>query len=111
YLLMAFKFFIYHLKGKISKIPETHQDLAKALSRYNGGGNSNCRGGTYYTHCPPAFEGQDDTYVFNKNPDGMHETMYLRFCADRVKCNPPRVYAPPGVITAAGAIDALSKGL
>lgn len=99
-----------HLKGKISKVPETHQELAKALSRYNGGGNSNCRGGTNYNFCPPAFEGQDDTYVFNKNPDGMHETMYLRYCFDGVLCNPPRVYEPAGVMTAAGIIDQLSKG-
>ncbi len=98
-----------HLKGKISKIPATHQELAKALSRYNGGGNSNCRAVTPYRYCPPAFEGDDDLYVFNKNPDGKHEDLRLLYCADHIKCNPPRVYEGIGALTAAGVIDSLSK--
>jgi len=108
-----------HLKGKIQKIPQTHQDLAAALSRYNGGGNSNCRSDSpYRVHCPRLFEGEDDTYVFNKNPDGKHETMYLIYCRDRVKCvdDPQANFTSPiydgiGVITAAGAIDFLDKSL
>ena len=86
-----------HIKGKIGKIPENFQELAKAFSRYNGGGNSNC-GSTPYPYCPELFEGEDDTYVVNML-DKKHETMYLVYCADLTKCNPPKIYSRPGAAT------------
>jgi len=86
-----------HIKGKIGKIPANFQELAKAFSRYNGGGNSNC-GSTPYPYCPELFEGEDDAYVVNML-DNKHETMYLVYCADLTKCNPPRIYSRPGAAT------------
>ena len=86
-----------HLKGKIGKIPSNFQELAKAFSRYSGGGNSNC-GSTPYTYCPELFEGEDDAYVINMF-DQKHETMYLVYCADLTKCNPARIHLRPGVAT------------
>jgi hypothetical protein len=35
--------------------------------------------------------------------------MFLRFCADGVKCNPPREFSGIGVIPIAGAINQLAK--
>jgi len=86
-----------HIKGKIGKIPSNFQELAKAFSRYSGGGNSNC-GSTPYPYCPELFEGEDDAYVINMF-DQKHETMYLVYCADLAKCNPPRKHLRPGVAT------------
>ncbi len=86
-----------HIKGKIGKVPSNFQELAKAFTRYNGGGNSNC-GKTPYTNCPRLYEGEDDPYVMNFF-DSKHETMYLVYCADLTKCNPPRSYVRPGAGT------------
>ena len=86
-----------HIKGKIGKVPSNFEELAQAFSRYSGGGNSNC-GKTPYTSCPRLFEGEDDAYVMNMF-DQKHETMYLVYCADLTKCNPPRVHGRPGVAT------------
>jgi len=86
-----------HFKGKIGKAPSNFEELAKAFSRYNGGGNSNC-GKTPYTSCPRLFEGEDDPYVVSMF-DTKHESMYLVYCADLTKCNPPRTYGRPGAAT------------
>jgi len=86
-----------HFKGKIGKAPSSFEELAKAFSRYNGGGNSNC-GKTPYTSCPRLFEGEDDPYVVSMF-DKKYEGMYLVYCADRTKCTPPRAYERPGAAT------------
>ena len=100
-----------HLKGKISKVPETHEELVYSLAGYNGWGNTNC-GRTPYQFCPPLFKGEDHTYVFNKNPDGRHETMYIVYCADRKTCRElgrePPVHQQYGVLTVAGAVSSLA---
>ncbi len=91
-----------HLKGKIGKNPATFPELTMALSRYNGGGNSNC-GKTPYTNCPKAFYGEDDTYVMNKF-DQSHTPMYIVYCADYTLCNPPVQDTRPGTATAANIL-------
>lgn len=95
-----------HLKGKIgSKVPETSEELIKALSRYNGGGNANC-GKTPYANCPKKFYGEDDSYVMNLF-DEKHTPMYVVYCADFTLCNPPRKDSRPGVATAIRFISIL----
>jgi hypothetical protein len=47
------------LIGKISVLPQNEEQLAKALSRYNGGGNSNCGKVSEYKYCPRLYEGHD----------------------------------------------------
>jgi len=86
-----------HLKGKIGKVPETFEEIVKAFSRYNGGGNRNCER-TPYTNCPRQFYGEDDPYAMNYF-DAKHEAMYLVYCADSTPCNPPRNYPRPGAVT------------
>lgn len=85
------------LKAKISKNPENVADLVKALSRYNGGGNSNC-GNTPYSGCPALYEGEDDTYVMNKL-DVKHERMFIVYCGDFTVCNEPVQDARPGALS------------
>ncbi|MBP9670686.1 hypothetical protein KBD75_04780, partial [Candidatus Woesebacteria bacterium] len=55
-----------HLKGKVGGKIKDAPTAITALSRYNGGGNSNCQlGYPYpipYNGCPRAFEGEDDPY-------------------------------------------------
>lgn len=87
-----------HLKGKIGKTPENFEELVKAFSYYNGGGNANCGRVSVYTNCPPLFQGEDDIYPMNWF-DRRHDLMYLVYCADRVKCNPPRPYLRSGGMT------------
>lgn len=91
-----------HLKGKIGKNPSTFPELTMALSRYNGGGNSNC-GKTPYANCPRAHYGEDDTYVMNKF-DQSHTPMYIVYCADYTLCNPPVQDSRPGTATAANIL-------
>ena len=86
-----------HIKGKIGKSPSNFQELAKAFSKYSGGGNSNC-GKTPYSSCPRLFEGEDDAYVMNMF-DAKHESMYLVYCADLTRCNPINLHGRPGVAT------------
>ena len=86
-----------HFKKNVGKIPTNFQELAKAFSRYSGGGNSNC-GKTPYISCPRLFEGEDDAYVMNMF-DKKHEVMYLVYCADLTRCDPVRLHGRPGVAT------------
>jgi hypothetical protein len=88
-----------HVISKIGKQPSSFEDLAKALSRYNGGGNSNCNK-TPFAFCPSRFEGDDDTYVMNSF-DASHTPMYIVYCADYTKCNPPKKDDRPGAATTA----------
>lgn len=87
-----------HLKGKIGKAPETFEELIKALGRYNGIGNANCGRVSKYTNCPPFFENEDHIYPMNWF-DARHDTMYVVYCADRQKCNPPKLYRKAGGLT------------
>lgn len=94
-----------HLKAKIrGGVPQGFEDLVKALSRYNGGGNSNCDDNppyqrrSPYTGCPRQFEGEDDAYVMNFF-DSRHAIMYIIYCGDRTKCSTPQVFQRPGVAT------------
>lgn len=91
-----------HLKSKIGKVPSNFQELAKALSYYNGGGNSNC-GKTPYNKCPRKYIGEDDTYVMNFF-DSAHIPMYIVYCADHTLCNPAVQDSRPGTATAATAL-------
>ncbi|MBI1863564.1 hypothetical protein HYS00_05610, partial [Candidatus Microgenomates bacterium] len=57
------------LKGKVDGNLNTIENIIKALSRYNGGGNHNCgagREGVPYTGCPALCEGEDEPYPMNK---------------------------------------------
>ena len=111
-LLDATMYAAKHLEGKISKIPQTHAELEKALSDFNGGGNRNCRESVNvpYKGCPEPNYGDSVTYVNSKNPDGIHDTMYLIYCTDHIKCNPPRVFTGIGAIPIAGAIGQIAGG-
>jgi len=87
-----------HLKGKIGKVPNNIQEYAKALGRYNGIGNANCgRVNATMPYCPPPYEGYDHIYPFSKY-DAIHEKMYLVYCADYTKCNPPKEYTRAGAL-------------
>jgi hypothetical protein len=97
------------LIGKISVLPQNEEQLAKALSRYNGGGNSNCGKVSEYKYCPRLYEGDDDTYVYSKHPDGRHNIMYLVYCADYTKCNPAREFQGLGALTVAKVVEYLSS--
>lgn len=94
-----------HLKGKIGHVPANFEDIVTAFSRYNGGGNSNC-GKTPYTHCPPDFRGEDDPYPLSYF-DTKHDPMYLVYCADLTKCDPPRAFQRPGAVTVIRLIESL----
>lgn len=92
-----------HLKGQIAgQLPENFQQAVTALSRYNGGGNSNC-GKTPYIGCPKEFEGEDDIYPMSKFSK-KHEVMYLVYCADLTRCNPPQQFNRYGVMTVVRAL-------
>lgn len=93
-----------HLQGKIGKNPENYQELVIAFGRYNGYGNQNC-GRTPYTSCPPYFESEDHIYPLNWLDCPRHCTMYLVYCADHVKCNPPVVFQRPGALTILRILD------
>lgn len=78
------------------------KELILATSRYNGGGNRNC--GNINSSllspslCPPKFKNGDDPYAMNLF-DGNHDKMYIIYCKDHVKCNPPVLDTRPGVVT------------
>lgn len=88
--------------GSINDVPT----LITALSRYNGGGNSNCQQGYPYPipygSCPRLFEGEDDPYPVNWL-GSRQNTMYLLFCADRTQCA-PQVWERMGAYTVALAV-------
>nr|MBP9691541.1 hypothetical protein [Candidatus Woesebacteria bacterium] len=88
-----------HLKGKIGGlVPTSIEDLAKSLGRYNGLGNANCgRVNASMPYCPAKYEGYDHIYPMSKY-DSIHQTMYLVYCADYTKCNPPKVWERIGVL-------------
>lgn len=92
-----------HLKGKVGGNIKDANTLITALSRYNGGGNSNCQLGYPYPipygGCPRAFEGEDDPYP-TSYLDTKHDTMYLLYCADHTACV-PQIFARPGSFTVA----------
>ncbi len=98
-----------HLIDKIGKVPQSFEELGTALSRYNGGGNSNC-GKTPYPYCPPAFSGDDDPYPMALL-DEKHKTMYVIYCEDGVAntAGCPRVDQNPGVLTAISLISFATK--
>jgi len=94
------------IKGKVSILtgefrpPANFAELVGAFSYYNGGGNANCGEGVPYTGpCPPPT-GIDDPYALN-HFDSEHARMYLIYCADFTKCNPPKLLARDGAATAA----------
>jgi hypothetical protein len=80
-----------HLKTKVDGNLRDIPTLITALSRYNGGGNSNCQLGypwpIPYDNCPRRWEGEDDPYAVNWL-DPRHNVMYLLFCADSTACEP-----------------------
>ena len=86
-----------HLKGKIGKTPENFEELVKTFGRYNGTGNANCGRVGQYKNCPPFFESEDHIYPMNWF-DQRHDTMYVVYCADLVKCNPPKLYRKAGAM-------------
>jgi len=92
-----------HLLGKVGGKINSTETAITALSRYNGGGNSNCQlGYPYpipYNGCPRLFEGEDDPYPTNFL-DNKHDNMYLLYCADRTACV-PQVFERPGSFTVA----------
>jgi hypothetical protein len=97
------------IKGKVGGDVSTWEKLVTALSRYNGGGNRNCKsnfiGGSvpyFYIpgHCPPLYEGEDDPYALSWF-DQKHSQMYLLYCADNTPCTPPQELLRPGVMTVA----------
>lgn len=95
-----------HLLGKVGGQITDIPTLITALSRYNGGGNSNCQLGYPYPipygGCPKKFEGEDDPYPINWL-DARHETMYLLYCADHTACE-PQEWLRPGAYTVALAV-------
>ncbi len=89
-----------HFKGKVGgQMPTTYQGLSKALACYNGcPGNANCPNGTPYNACPARFVGDDNPYVMNYY-DQMHASMYIIYCADLTRCNPPARDQRPGTLS------------
>jgi hypothetical protein len=91
------------LKGKVGGNISDVQRAVTALSRYNGGGNSNCQlGYPYqipYSGCPRQFEGEDDPYATSWL-DAKHNTMYLLYCADSTACA-PQIFNRLGAYTVA----------
>ena len=95
------------LKGKASLPKEEYaeftsiEQLISAMSKYNGGGNRNCRDdygySIPYTGCPKAFDGEDDPHAVNWL-DSRHGEMYLLYCADYTACA-PAVFKRPGSFT------------
>jgi hypothetical protein len=92
------------IQGKVGGHIDTWQQMVTALSRYNGGGNSNCKTGVPYFNvpgnCPPLYEGEDDIYPLGWI-DQKHATMYQIYCADGVLCNPPMEITRPGIMSIA----------
>lgn len=101
------------LKGKVGGTLGDAQTAITALSRYNGGGNSNCQLGYPYPipygGCPRLFEGEDDIYPMSFL-DPKHDTMYLLYCADYTACE-PQVFERPGSFTVAlNVYNSMTKG-
>lgn len=102
-----------HLKGKVGGNIKDAKTAITALSRYNGGGNSNCQLGYPYPipygGCPKLFEGEDDPYA-TSYLDSRHDAMYLLYCADHTACA-PQLFGRPGAFTVALAVyNSLTKG-
>jgi hypothetical protein len=83
-----------HIISKINKVPQTFADAVAALSKYNGGGNTNCGEGTSYNFCPPDFPGEDDPYAMSFFSQ-KHTQMFLIFCGDGLRC-PPKPFGRAG---------------
>lgn len=102
-LLETAKYAGDHLTGKVGGTIADAETAITALSRYNGGGNSNCQlGYPYpipYAECPRAFEGEDDPYP-TSFIDSKHDSMYLLYCADHTACA-PQIFERPGSFTVA----------
>lgn len=102
-LLETAKYAGDHLKGKVGGSISDAETAITALSRYNGGGNSNCQQGYPYPipygGCPRAFEGEDDPYP-TSFVDPKHDSMYLLYCADHTACV-PQIFERPGSFTVA----------
>jgi len=112
-LLETAKYAGDHLNGKVGGSIKDVKSLITALSRYNGGGNSNCQVGypypISYAGCPRLFEGEDDPYPTNFL-DNKHNTMYLLYCADHTACV-PQVFERPGSFTVAlNVYNSMTKG-
>ncbi len=87
------------LQSKTNGSLANFEHMVTALARYNGLGNSNC-GRSPYTNCPRTYEGEDHPYPLNFF-DERHEDMYRVYCKDGMKCNPPKQFLQPGVLTVA----------
>jgi hypothetical protein len=102
-LLETAKYAGDHLKGKVGGNISDAETAITALSRYNGGGNSNCQLGYPYPipygGCPRAFEGEDDPYP-TSFLNNKHDSMYLLYCADHTACA-PQIFERPGSFTVA----------
>ena len=102
-LLETAKYAGDHLKGKVGGNLKDVNTTITALSRYNGGGNSNCQAGYPYPipygGCPRAFEGEDDPYPVSF-VDPKHDNMYLLYCADHTACV-PQIFERPGAFAVA----------
>lgn len=90
------------LKGKVGGDLSTPAQIAKALTRYNGGGNKNY-GRTDYSFAR-RFVGDDDPYVTNlldANHGGEGYEMYVLYCEDGIPYTKgcPRIDYRPGVYT------------
>lgn len=95
-----------HIKDKVAALtgawrpPQNFGELVGAMSLYNGGGNANCGEPVPYTGpCPPPV-GIDDPYAVNYFDD-LHDQMYLIFCADLTRCDPPQLFTRYGAATVA----------
>jgi len=87
------------LQSKTDGSLSTFEHMVTALARYNGLGNANC-GRSPYVNCPRKYVGEDHPYPLNFF-DERHEDMYRIYCKDRVKCDPPKKFTQPGVLTVA----------
>ncbi|MBI3341772.1 hypothetical protein HY024_01485 [Candidatus Curtissbacteria bacterium] len=95
-----------HIKDKVALIsgqqrpPQNFNEMVGAMSYYNGGGNANCGKGVAYSGpCPPP-DGIDDPYAMS-HFDNNHTQMYLIFCSDFTRCDPPQRFQRDGAATAA----------
>ena len=90
----------YEIEAKVGgKITNWNQAIT-ALSRYNGGGNSNCGVASGYTGpCPPP-EGIDDIYP-TAWIDSAHLVMYLIYYMDGTKYSQYPLVIRPGALTVA----------
>jgi len=89
------------LKAKVGGQINSWDSVITALSRYNGGGNSNCGMDSRYTGACPPPEGIDDPYATAWIDSG-HLNMYLIYCSDYTKCPEPfPFFARPGALTVA----------